>query len=99
MNAENSIKMRLLRVGKKQTDIFSELDNRGIQIGNFQQLNACINGRRHGEKANFILANVNRIIADWEAAHNEPTAKQEPHTPMLTKAPDINRLESLESRE
>jgi hypothetical protein len=94
MNAASSIKMRLLSVNKKQTDLFYELSNRGISIGNFQQLNAYINGRRSGEKANFILANVNRIIADWEASHNEPTAK--PHTPMLAKAPDINRLESRE---
>jgi hypothetical protein len=68
----NPIKMRLMSLEKKQTDLYDELGRRGIKINTFQQLNAYINGRNKGERARFILANVNRIIEDWEKVARKP---------------------------
>jgi hypothetical protein len=95
MNAANSIKMRLLSLGKKQTDLFDELENRGVQIGNFSQLNAYINGRMiTGEKAQFVLTNINRVLSDWES-EMQNAHQPKPRT-ALNKIPDINHLESSE---
>jgi hypothetical protein len=63
-----SIKVRLAILGKRQIDLFEELNKIGgeYHISAPSNLNNIINGYRTGGKAQMILIKCNQILNKWE---------------------------------
>lgn len=59
------IKIRLLKLGKRQLDLLQELRKRGQQIQS-SELSAFINGYIRTPKAGKILELCNEILTIWE---------------------------------
>jgi len=59
------IKIRLIKLGKKQKDLIPELEKRGIKATPSEISNA-INNVDVGPKANRIVELSNEIIKEWE---------------------------------
>jgi hypothetical protein len=59
------IKIRLIRLGRKQKDLIPELYRRGIKASPAELSNA-LNGVDVGPKANRIVELSNEIIKEWE---------------------------------
>ena len=59
------LKLRLVKINKKQVDIIKELAEQGIVVAP-ADLSGAIAGYRTGAKVDFILAEADRIVRRWE---------------------------------
>jgi hypothetical protein len=68
-----SIKVRLAMLGKKQVDLFEELNKIGgeYRVSAPSNLNNIINERRTGGKAQMILMKCNQILNKWEMENHD----------------------------
>lgn len=66
------IKIRLLRLGKRQKDLLMPLADLGIYITK-DVLSRIINGKRSCPN---VLAAIQRILREWEQAHTAPDEKE-----------------------
>lgn len=67
---KTQIKIKLLQLDKKQSDLLPELRSRGFTIG-AQELSSFITGRTLGPKHDAVLENVADILCKWEKKANE----------------------------
>ena len=67
------IKIRLMRIGKKQKDLIPELRKKDINI-NPPYLSNILTGVREGKESIMILQQCDEIISEWE---RQATGKQE----------------------
>ena len=61
------IKIKLLELGKRQTDLLDELRKRGWKRLQQTELSTIVNGRLTTKKAQSVLAMCYEILEDWEA--------------------------------
>jgi hypothetical protein len=59
------IKIRLIRLNKKQKDLLFELRNRNIKI-NPPYLSNILSGVREGAESQMILKMCDEIVTEWE---------------------------------
>lgn len=60
------IKIKLLELGKRQTDLLDELRRRGWKRLQQTELSTIVNGKLTTPKARSVLAMCDEILADWE---------------------------------
>lgn len=63
----NEVKIRLLKLGKKQIDLMDELNKRGLNVAQ-SQLSDSINGRLNTPKGSKIRTECLYILDEWEKA-------------------------------
>lgn len=61
-----NIPVRLVMLGKKQVDVLRELHGRHIKV-TAQQFSVYVNGVENPPKSELVLAEADKIIAEWEA--------------------------------
>lgn len=61
-----SIKIKLLELGKRQTDLLTELRKRGWKSLQPSELSIIVNGKLTTPKAQSVLAMCDRILTEWE---------------------------------
>ena len=59
------IKVRLMELGKKQTDLIPELAKRGIKA-NPTEISQAVNGTNQQKKIMDIISAANEIVSEWE---------------------------------
>ena len=59
------LKLRLVKLDKRQVDIIKELAEQGIKVAP-AELSGFIAGYRTGAKADLVLAEADRIVRRWE---------------------------------
>lgn len=59
------IKIRLMKLGKKQKDLLFELRKRNINT-NPPHLSNVLNGVREGKQSQLILKMCDEIVSEWE---------------------------------
>ena len=62
-----SIKIKLLELGKRQTDLLDELRKRGWKRVQQSELSVIINGKLTTPKADAVLSSCHDILKDWES--------------------------------
>ncbi len=60
-----NIIVRLAQLRKKQVDVLLELHEKGIKV-NPTELSRFINGVESPPKSDLVLAEADKIIAEWE---------------------------------
>lgn len=63
------LKIRLIRIRKRQTDLYEELKKNGLKVFT-SELSAAINGKLVSPKADKILSLSNEIVTEWENESN-----------------------------
>ena len=64
------LKIRLLKLGKAQTDLLHELHRRGFPNLVYALLNDYVNGKRKGAQMEAVLKETEVILRDWEKKEN-----------------------------
>jgi hypothetical protein len=65
----NEVKIRLLKLGKKQIDLMDELNKRGLNVAQ-SQLSDSLSGRLQSPKGTKIRTECLYILDEWEKGAN-----------------------------
>ena len=60
-----NIKVRLLQVGKYQTDLIKELKRHNIKVSQ-SELSLFINGVENPPRSELVLSEADKILQEWE---------------------------------